>query len=568
MPSHLAPLAIIWGSVALLAILTLLAWQQRPKPGAVLFAIAMLCGTWWAAATALGLSATSDATMLFWARVGWAGIAFGPVAWFLFALEFSGRDEYATPWMAALISVLPTTTVFLAMTNSLHGLVYLSTTRASAGPLSVLNVQFGLWFWIHYGFALLLMGSGVGMIVQLAIGNRDRYLDQVLVLLVVVSPPLVGSTAYLFGLEPFQALDPTPFTFLLSGIAGIAALKQYQFLDPLPVSDRLARESLVDDMEQGVVVVDSNDLIVKMNPAARRLFGCGGSAIGDHASDVLPEHEHLAAAQDDERVTITVQQEGHERIFEVQVTELHKTRAGSSGEVLVFHDVTEQRTQLQRLDVLNRVLRHNLRNEMNVVYGYADRIQNQTEVADTPEIAGQIKEKALAMTATGDRAREIDDILQGGNATETTAALSALVGWELERIETEHSDVTVDCEGMDVDSECPVALETILRILVDEILDNNEREEAAMSIDVGVDNGLANIVLTDNGVGIPETERKALESGEETALRHGSGLGLWLATWGVQAIDGSITLTTDKSDGTVVKIVAPCAAAEVGPSGT
>lgn len=558
MPSHLGPLAVIWGSVALLALLTHLAWQQRPKRGSVLFAIAMLCGTWWAAAAAIGLSASADATMVFWGRLEWAGIAFGPVAWFLFALEYTGREKYATPTFAALISVLPTTTVILAMTNSLHGLVYLSTSRTSAGPLSVLDVQFGPWFWVHYVYVMFLVGGGVMFILQLAVGNRDRYLDQVLALLVVVAPPVLGSTVYLAGFEPFGALDPTPFTFLVTGFAGIVALKQFNFLDAVPVSDRIARESLVDEMEQAVVVVDTNGHVVKLNPAAERLFTDDNSQVGAHASAIVPEFDSLPSGPSDERTTVAVQVETRERIFEVQVTDLHTGQAGDDGAVLLFHDVTEQRTRLQRLDVLNRVLRHNLRNEMNVVYGYADRIQNANDDEDTVTLASQIKEKSLAMTAVGDRAREIDDILQNDHENESTATLSALISWEVDRIAKDHPNVTVEYTTTDSVVECPTELETVLRILDDEMIDYNEREHTALSIDGIVSDGYATISVSDNGVGIPDSERKILESGEETELRHGSGLGLWLANWGVQAMGGSLSLVPDGDMGIAVEIDVPC----------
>lgn len=556
MPSHLGPLAVIWGSVALLALLTHLAWQQRPKRGSVLFAIAMLCGTWWAVAAAIGLSASADATMVFWARVEWAGIAFGPVAWFLFTLEYTGREKYATPTFAALISVLPTTTVILAMTNSLHGLVYVSTTRTSAGPLSMLNVQFGPWFWVHYVYICLLLGVGAVLITQLAIENRDRYLDQVIAILAVLAPPVVGSTAYLVGLEPFGALDPTPFTFVLSGLVGIVALRRYNFLDAVPISDRIARESLVDEMDQAVVV-DSNGHIVKVNPAGERFFPSDDSPVGKHTSTIVPEYERLADDAHDERTTVVIQLDSRERIFEVQVTDLHTDRTGGAGAVLVFNDVTEQRTRLQRLDVLNRVLRHNLRNEMNVVYGHADRIQDPNDPEDVVAIAGKIKEKSLAMTAVGDRAREIDDILQNDDETESSATLSALIRWEVDRIGTDHPNVTVDYTTADDEAEYPTGLETILRILVDEMIDYNEQEHTAISIDVTADDGHAIVSISDNGVGIPDSERQVIESGEETELRHGSGLGLWLANWGVQAIGGTLSLMPDEELGIAVEVDVP-----------
>lgn len=564
MSSHIVPFGLIWGSVALLAALTLLAWRQQPERGSTLFAVTMFCGIWWAAASALGLFATADATKVFWAKVEWAGIAFIPVGWLLFSLQYTGREKYVSVRSMLWLSVIPVTTVALAMTNALHGLVYQSTTKVSAGPLTVLDVQFGPWFWFQslYGYALLL--AGTVLIVQLAVENRNLYLDQVVALLFVLIPPFVASVAYLFSIGPFHALDPTPYTFVLSGVAGIVALKRYRFLDAVPVTDRVARQSLVDEMEQGVVVVDSNDDVVEMNPTARRLFGGETASIGVDASTVVPEYHRIAADGPDDRVRIPIERDSQERIYEVQVTNLEAGSGSGSGAVLVFHDVTEQRTHLQRLDVLNRVLRHNLRNEMNVVYGYADQIENQPQ--DPGQIAAQIKEKALAMTTIGDRAREIDDILKDGRDADQTATLPTLLQWERARIARDHPEVAVEYRSPSSAAECPTAMETVLKILVEEVIDHNDGADPTVTIEASVSETDATVTISDDGPGIPASERRVFESGEETELRHGSGLGLWLANWGVQAIGGDLAITDEASGGTAVEITVPCTGGAERPS--
>ena len=564
MPSHIVLFGLIWGSVVLLAALTLLAWRQQPERGSTLFAVTMFCGTWWAAASALGLFATADATKVFWAKVEWAGIAFIPVAWLLFSLQYTGREKYVSVRSMLALSVVPVTTVLLAMTNSLHGLVYQSTMKVGTGPLTVLDVQFGPWFWFQslYGYVLLLVGTV--HICQLAVENRDLYLDQVVALLFVLIPPFLASIAYLFSLGPFHTYDPTPYTFVLSGVAGIVALKRYRFLDAVPVTDRIARQSLVDEMEQGVVVVDSNDNVVEMNPAAERLLETEAACIGTDASTIVPGYHSIAADSPDERTRITIERGTQERIYEVQVTDLEADSDSTCGAVLVFYDVTEQRTRIQRLDVLNRVLRHNLRNEMNVVYGYADQIENQS--GDPCQVAADIKEKSLAMTTIGDRAREIDDVLKDGRDDGETTTLPKLLQWERDRINRDHPEVSVEYRSPSSAAECHTAMETVLKILVEEVIDHNDTASPTVTISGSVTDMDATVTISDDGPGIPASERRIFESGEETELRHGSGLGLWLANWGVQAIGGDLTVTENPSRGTVIEIAVPCVGGPERPS--
>jgi nitrogen-specific signal transduction histidine kinase len=64
-------------------------------------------------------------------------------------------------------------------------------------------------------------------------------------------------------------------------------------------------------------------------------------------------------------------------------------------------------------------------------------------------------------------------------------------------------------------------------------------------------------VIDDNGPGIPQPEIDILESGNETALEHGSGLGLWLANWGTKQLEGNLSFDVD-DDGTRVAVSVPC----------
>lgn len=565
MSSHLVPLGVIWGSVVLLAVLTVLAWRQEPRRAASLFATAMLCATWWAASSALGLVADSPAMQAFWANVEWGGVAFVPVAWLLFALEYTGRDRYVTVRSALALSVIPTVTLSFVMTNSAHDLIFRSATQVRVGPLTVLDLEFGPWMWFQSLYAYVLLAAGLVLILQLAVENRDLYLDQVLALLLVVLPPAVASLAYLFSLGPFDVLDPTPYTFVLSGFAGIVALKRYRFLDAVPVTERVAGRSLIDELDHGVVVVDASDHVVKVNPAAADLLDAA-DAVGADAAEVVPEYASVVATGADERRTVTVDRDSRERIYEVQVTDLESGGGDGSGAVLVFHDVTRQRTRLQRLDVLNRVLRHNLRNEMNVVYGHADRIEATDDPRERTEAARQIKEKALAMSAIGDRAREIDDVLRERRDPAETETLATLLHWERDRVARDHPSVSVECDPPDSAREFPNALETVLKILVEEIVYHNDETDLVVTITATVEDGEATVAIEDTADGIPESEREILESGEETELRHGSGLGLWLANWGIQAIDGELSFTDGPTAGTVVEISVP--AVEPGRTGS
>jgi signal transduction histidine kinase len=72
------------------------------------------------------------------------------------------------------------------------------------------------------------------------------------------------------------------------------------------------------------------------------------------------------------------------------------------------------------------------------------------------------------------------------------------------------------------------------------------------------------IVITDNGPGIPEHERRAIESGEETPLQHGTGLGLWLVYWAMSLLGGDIHID-DAESGTRIALRLPQVGTDTQP---
>lgn len=585
MASHYFPLAVVWGSVLVVGASAALAWRQRPRAGATAFSVAMLAATWWAGTSALGLFTTDAALRLFWAKVEWAGATAFPLAWLAFALAYTGRDEWLTPQRLAVLAAVPAVTLVLALTNGVgHRLVYRSTRFEAFGEVSLLFHSFGPWFWVHAAYSLALLAAGGAFVVGLATQRRPLYRGQAAALGLVVAPPLVGSAVYVTGNSPVAGFDPTPYTFVISGAAGLAALSQLSLLDAVPVTDRVARRSVVENVDAGVVVTDTTGYVVDANPRADDLFGADGSIEGDHVSAWLPDavtaderadggdgtaasvetarDDGTAAAvgtvdgstATDGQAVVTVDRADRTRHFEVAVTDLTDAYGNTTGHVYLVRDVTARHARLQRLNVLNRVLRHNLRNEMNVVYGLADALEQGT--ADPEAVAADIRAKAEDLVALSDKARQMDDILEEGDGT--TTDLTRVVEIECERVADEY-DATVEATVPSGRVPVAAALGTVVRNLVENAAQHNSSPEPWVEVRVRVDGDEAELAVVDNGPGIPDQERVAVDTEAESQLEHASGLGLWVANWGVSSAGGALDIADREGGGTVVTVTVPLA---------
>lgn len=233
---------------------------------------------------------------------------------------------------------------------------------------------------------------------------------------------------------------------------------------------------------------------------------------------------------------------------------------GSAGGFLVgFYDLRRRRaiTHAERLteqlSVLNRVLRHDIRNEANVIQGRSESIEQDGADVDAVQI---IQEKADNLVAMGEHARLIERILRT-EFERTTVDFSDVLDTELAQIKADEGDLSIDASYPD---EVYVRAHPMIDEAVSNILENavqhNDRDEPHIEIACHSETGEGRrylvVRIADNGPGIPEREIEVLERGYETPLEHTSGLGLWLINWLVRESDGEIWFEANEPRGSVV----------------
>ncbi|PAU82874.1 histidine kinase [Halorubrum salipaludis] len=218
--------------------------------------------------------------------------------------------------------------------------------------------------------------------------------------------------------------------------------------------------------------------------------------------------------------------------------------------------LAESRELSTLLSINDRVLRHNIRNELSVALGYLDGIEDvddRAEVADRARIARTHLEE---LVETSERTRRIASIWR----TETVQSLDlvAVVEEGVARLTAESPGVTVRTELPD---SCAVRTHPALPLAFEEALRNAiEHNDDDVTITVRVrrdEDGATSLVIEDTGRGIPQIERQTLRNVVETPLEHTEGLGLWLIYWTVTRADGTVEFTENDPQGTVVRIRLP-----------
>mgnify|MGYP005848789331 CR=1 FL=1 len=324
-------------------------WRRRTMPGALAFVGLALAVALWSLGYVLEIISLDLSQKIFWAKLEYLGIVSVPLAWLTFALAYTGREHWLTRRNLALLALAPLITLLLIWTNERHGLMWAEVGLASSGPFPTLAVNYGPWFWFHLAYSYVLLLWGSLLLLRMVLNFPDLYRWQAVVLVFGCLAPWLGNLIYIFELSPVPNLDLTPLAFSLTGLALGWGLFRWRFFDVVPI----ARRTVVDNMREGVIVLDAQNRLVDLNPAARRIIGAdAGKAIGQSSTQALASWAELL--EQDRAVT-----EGHTQLvreingkahnFELRLSPVYDQRQRLSGRLIVLRDITAQKQAEQAL---------------------------------------------------------------------------------------------------------------------------------------------------------------------------------------------------------------------------
>jgi signal transduction histidine kinase len=271
----------------------------------------------------------------------------------------------------------------------------------------------------------------------------------------------------------------------------------------------------------------------------------------------------LAGDVDSEQVEYPCHGDGERRWYAMAVVAVEAD--GPAEVALVHQDVSQYR---QHINVLDRVLRHNLRNKANIILGHAAALASDRddETATAATTIGAAARELLSLSEQARRYREVSTDDRPTTAIDVVSVVSEVT----ERLSRNYSQAVVE-------TSLPVAAlvqaTQSLSLVVHEVVENaivhNDRPDPWVRVEVvrvheGGDERVS-IRVADDGPGIPPEDRRLLTGGlEEHPIRHGSQLGVWVVSSLVTSLNGTVSVEPRTPRGSVVTMTFPSATSDAG----
>jgi len=508
------------------------AWRNREEPGAIpLVVLTVGVAVWLVTGVLRGLRATIRTDPL--VAAFFFGVSMAVAGWGAFALEFGGYRRRVGRRVWGLLAVEPVAVALAVLTNDRHGAFY------RFDPQTGEMLGLGIAYEVHAAYAYVVVVTGLGLVASVLWRRQTLHPGQVYLVLLGALLPWLADVLVTVGIVDVSIQSPALVGSCLCLTVGLFRHKLMR-LSPA------AQGPLLENLRDGVFVLDRDDQFADVNPTAEAVLGDDGLEGRDAASYLA---DHPAFGPHAERMTTataetTFEVEVDERYYDVRVTPLFDHRDEPVGRQIQLHDVTEQRRrerelerQNERLDRFASVLSHDLRNPLNVATGRTELVKQTGDVSHVEEAAEALDRIEAIIEETLVLARE-------GQAVESTetVVLASVAETAWANVETDEATLVVETDrAVEADPDRTVrAFENLFR---------NSIDHAGPDVTVTVGDRDDGFYVADDGPGIPPEDREQVLEYGYTTDADGTGLGLAIVASIADAHGWTMSVTESAEDG-------------------
>ena len=557
-----------------------LLWKYRKKTEVKYLIYFEFFVSIWALSYAFEFATSVLSKKMLWSQISYLGIAFLPLLYFLFTTAFSQKYHLLSKRNLLLFSIIPVVTLFMALTNNLHHLIWTSVELDAAKNIAIYH--HGIWFWIFYAYTQIMVIAGLFNLISSIRIFTAFYKSQISTLIIASFIPIVANFIYLSNFNPFPGFDWTPVSFVLTGLLIALGVVRFRMFDLVP----FARNKLIDTMEDGVVVINNEGIIEDCNRAIYHIFNFKSkSIIKKQAVKVFSQYPQIVfdnQLKKDDTFNIAIQTENDTKHFHIRFSPIFNQRREFSGKLLLFHDITQirkaeielQETNAQLLEEIDNrekliedldsfahTVAHDLKNSLGSIYSSSeimmDCIENNDKellkdlselIKDSANKTIQITQELLILATTGHQDVEKKPVQMSKLVSEAVHQLKDLIQeYEAKIILPEKWPIVL--------GHAPWIEEVWKNLISNGIKYGGNPPVITMATEILPDNKVK-FCVKDNGDGISQNDidklfKKYVRLNPKKA--HGYGLGLSIVKRIIHKLEGEVGVesTGKKGEGAV-----------------
>jgi diguanylate cyclase (GGDEF)-like protein/PAS domain S-box-containing protein len=308
----------------------------------------------WSILEAIEKSITTVPGKILCSQFQYIGIASTPVLFLIFSARYSHQDSWLTPPVKIILSVVPITTIIMVATNHHHMLHWSGFSLDQ--ETQFLTYHYGPWFWVFTVVAYFYLVFATILLWRASLYYRDQRRWQYVLIVLAGLVPWIANAIHLLRLIPVKGIDPTPLAFAISGFLLALNITEIHLIDLAPI----ARTKLVDTLGDAIIVVNHQNIVVDVNPAALNLIALPQQEVLQKpAVDTLTIWPYLAnrfSRPHIEATELRVIPGANQRWYDCHIATLSNDKGELTGYLIVLRDITERRTTEDELSRLAAVI--------------------------------------------------------------------------------------------------------------------------------------------------------------------------------------------------------------------
>ncbi len=301
----------------------------------------------WSLAGVFEAAAPTEALKQLWSQISYIGITTSPVFYFLFTLAYSENEKCCTKRNHILFFIFPAITFMIVVTNPLHHWYWTNITINPETNNAIYS--YGFFFWVFLAFAYSVLLSGFIILILARRHFPEYFKFQLLTLIIASIFPFAGNIIYVFKINPIPGLDWTPMAFMLTGLILAISIFKFKMFNLIPI----ARNNIIDTINDGIIVVDSRDHIVDINRAVLNMIPQqAGGFIGRLITDLPELWRHTLTATPENSngyYEVGIGENEKKEYYDIHAEILYSRKDKKVGKLFIIREISKRkRIELER----------------------------------------------------------------------------------------------------------------------------------------------------------------------------------------------------------------------------